>query len=326
MVKLFVSPINLPLSLGMAYPSMHDHTIHLTTVSPSDRPWDKHRHDTDLIADLYEQSDFTAYADRLHTCSNRLEFAVNDDGKLKLKASKFCRVRSCPVCQWRKQLKWRARMFQAFPAIIKDFPKGRFLLLTLTVKNCELGNLRHTVKAMAKGFGRFSRIKQFPGLGYIRSLEVTKSNNLAHPHYHVLMMVDGSYFKGERYLSQKRYGEMWQNAMRLDYTPIVDVRTVKPIKGEKGMMGAICETLKYSVKPSDLSSDKEWLIGLTNALHKTRAISLGGMFRDYLKETEPEDLVNINEDDDELDLDVNAFSLWAEWEQQRAKYRIVDND
>jgi hypothetical protein len=31
-----------------------------------------------------------------------------------LSASRFCRVRTCPVCQWRRSLMWKAKAYQEY--------------------------------------------------------------------------------------------------------------------------------------------------------------------------------------------------------------------
>ena len=87
------------------------------------------------------------------------------------------------------------------------------------------------------------------------------------------------------------------------------------------MMGAVLETFKYSVKPSDLigggtEKDREWLVELTSQLHKTRAIALGGVFKQYLSEAEPEDL--IGEDDDQEDQELS--SIYFGWREILARY------
>ena len=76
----------------------------------------------------------------LNGCSGILKFGVNpDQGKLVLKAF-FCRVRHCPVCQWRRSLLWRAVMFQQLPNIQERFPTHRWVFLTLTEKTHLLPN------------------------------------------------------------------------------------------------------------------------------------------------------------------------------------------
>jgi hypothetical protein len=58
------------------------------------------------------------------------------------------------------------------------------------------------------------------------------------------------------------------------------------------MAQAVCETLKYSVKPGDLLADPKWLDELTKQLQKTRAISIGGCLKEFFSEDDPEDLIN----------------------------------
>ena len=61
-----------------------------------------------------------------------------------------------------------------------------------------------------------------------------------------------------------------------DYLPSVNVKAVKATldeKGRKQLDKAICETLKYSVKPSDLALEGDkgaWLHEMTKQVHKMR--------------------------------------------------------
>jgi len=274
----------------------------LSDFSPSDKPWDIHASERDQVRNLYLESGHP-YARRISDCSQWLDFALtstdSDEVAFKLQSSKFCRVRHCPVCQWRRSLKWRAKFFQVLPQIREVYPTARFIFLTLTVKNCELADLRSQITIMNKAWQRMVQRKNFPALGWVRSLEVTKSkDSSAHPHFHSLLMVPADYFL-DGYLKQSDWTNLWQSALRINYTPIVDVRTVKPKLGVEGdgIAAAVCETLKYSVKPDDLVSSADWLLGLTKQLHKTRAVAVGGVLKQYLAdlEKEPDDLIHVDE-------------------------------
>lgn len=214
---------------------------------------------------------------------------------------------------------WRARFFKALPKLQEDYPKARFIFLTLTVRNCPLEELRDTVKVMNKAWGRLVKRKAFPADGWVKSLEVTMGQDgLAHPHFHVVMMVKPSYFKSGNYLSHEKWTDLWESCLRIDYTPIVNVKTVKPKGGKDGLFIALCETLKYSVKESDLTFDVEWLKGLTDQLHKTRSIAVGGIFKEYLSEDEPEDLIHTEVDEPESGNDEAEF--WFGWKEMTKKY------
>lgn len=285
--------------------SSSDCEVYLSEVSPRDKPWDAHRSNTSAVQQIYRGTEFEPYADRMFTCSRLLDFdmVANEDGeqKLKLIAAGFCRVRMCSTCQWRRSLKWVAKSFESLTKVIEDYPKARWLFLTLTVRNCPVTELRSTINAMNAAFKRLIERKEWIAHGFIKAIEITRSKDGdAHPHFHVLVMVPPSYFKGSAYISQHRWKELWQSVLRIDYLPVVDVRTVKPknIEGDNSpvnaMADAIRETLKYSVKPDDMVADPEWLLEITRQLHKSRAISVGGVLRKYFKFKEPknEDMVN----------------------------------
>jgi Replication protein len=71
---------------------------------------------------------------------------------LKLREARFCRVRHCPICQWRRSLMWLARFQTALPQLLVQHPTARFLFLTLTQKNVSIGELRLTLRDMTKAW------------------------------------------------------------------------------------------------------------------------------------------------------------------------------
>lgn len=317
--------------------------VYLTALSPKDVKWDERRAEADGFRDLYRGTDFDCYSDRITNCSDLLVFAfqVADTGEcaLKLQAAKFCRVRHCPVCQWRRSLMWRAKAFKVLPTVIEQYPKSRFIFLTLTVKNCQLSELRETLVWMNKAWTLLTKRKEWPAQGWIKSVEVTRSHDdSAHPHFHCLVMVPPSYFKGGAYLSQERWSELWQACLRVDYSPIVHVQAIKPPKGASegqegsAMLTALCETLKYSVKPGDIltedhraMSNQEWLVGVTQQLHKTRAVATGGVLKEYLKlvENEPDDLIHADENGIN-EADTNSPRVAFGWREKAKRYRLKE--
>jgi plasmid rolling circle replication initiator protein Rep len=285
---------------------------YLSDISPADKPWDIHRAQSDELAKIYDSIGYDRYAERIGECSQLLTYALkaSDEGeiKLKLREARFCRVRHCLVCQWRRSLMWRARFFKALPEIQAKYPTGRWIFVTLTVKNCELTNLRATLTWMNTAWKRLLGRKEFPALGFVKSTEVTRgADGTAHPHFHCLMLVPAGYFK-RGYLSHAKWTELWQSCLKTEYAPILDVRVVKSSKptsndtldaSNAAMAEAVCETLKYAVKPSDLLADPDWLGELTKQLQKTRAISIGGCLKEFFSEDDPEDLINGEIEEDE---------------------------
>lgn len=308
-----------------------DTEVFLSDLSQRDKPWESHRAKAATVQGLYGQSqepEFQRYAERVQNCSRLLEMILRtgDDGTqhFKLSTARFCRVRLCPVCQWRRSLMWRSRFLKALPSIITAYPSHRYIFITLTVKNCPLPELAKTIAMMNQGFGRLTKRKAWPGVGWVKSVEVTRNakTDEAHPHFHVLVMVRAGYFKSGNYLRQDKWRELWKSVLKLDYLPVVNVKAVKTNLqlGKDNLIVALLETLKYGVKESDLIADAEWLQELTSQLHKTRAVSVGGVFKDFLKEDEPEDLINVDDLPDGQETGDPSF--YFGWREAIQRYQL----
>ena len=114
---------------------------------------------------------------------------------------------------------------------------------------------------------RPSRLRCTPSEKYYieRGLKAGSPNpnyGMYHPHFHVLLMVKPSFFTGKGYVKQEQWAEIWQDCMKLDYVPQVDIRAIKPNKrateesaADAAMTAAISETLKYPIKPDSLKLD-----------------------------------------------------------------------
>ena len=305
---------------------VNDCTPALSDVSERDKPWDKHRANSDRAAGHYRNTEeFNQYATRIDFCSQLLDFKLTPDAtegvfKLKLASAKFCRVRHCPVCQWRRSLMWKAKAYQVLPLIVEAYPSYRWLFVTLTLKNCQIEELRETLTWMHDSFKRMTKLKKFPAVGWLKSTEVTRGKDgSAHPHFHCLLLVKSSYF-GKDYIKQSEWVEMWRKSLRIDYNPVLDVQAIK--QGSQPMQ-LVPELLKYCVKESDLVCDKEWFLELTRQMNKMRCVATGGVLKQYLKalEQEPEDLIGKGEDEDS---EVDEGHLYFGWKRYEKRYRLVD--
>lgn len=299
----------------------------LSDLSSKDKPWDKHRGNADKAANHYRGTkDFDSYAQRMDFCSQFLDFRLVPDAdlgelKMKLSSARFCRVRHCPVCQWRRSLMWKSKAYKVLPKIVASFPKYRWLFITLTIKNCPITELKETLQWMNKSWQRFIQLKAFPAIGWLRSTEVTRGNDgSAHPHFHCLLLVPSSYFSGAGYLKQAAWVEMWRKSLRIDYNPVLDVQAIK--QGRQPME-LVPELLKYCVKESDLVADKEWFLELTRQMNKMKCVTTGGVLKDYLKEleSEPEDLIGKDNEGEEL---IDEGHLYFGWKRTEKKYRLVE--
>ena len=309
---------------------------YLSDLSPRYKLWDVHRAEADEVQLAYSggPSRHQRYAVRVEHCSQVLEFArdlpkASGKQKYKLKNAWFCRVRHCPVCQWRRSLMWQAKVYRALPQLLRDFPDTRFLFMTLTIRNCEVKDLRATLINMAKAWKRMTELRCWPARGWVRAVEITRSqkDRTAHPHYHCLLMVPPAYFQGD-YLKQRQWATLWKQCLRIDYWPIVDIRAIKldlvqtsqrVNKPPARMWEAVAEVLKYAVKPSDMIRDHEWFRGLVDQTHKIRGVAIGGILKRYIKERERESLTREPGEEPE----VSGEQLFFGWKKDVRRYRRV---
>ena len=311
-------------SISVASPALHANgTPALQDVSPHDKPWSKHRYESDQIQSHYEGV-YERYAERISQCSQLLDFRLvpgEESYHLKLSSTRLCHVRTCQVCAWRRSLMYKARAFKALPAFIEDYPTTRYIFLTLTCRNCDIHDLRKSISHLNKSFARLTKLKLWPGIGYLKTVEVTRGRDKvsAHPHLHVLVALRSSYY-AKHYLKKKRWMDLWQKSLRVDYRPILDVQT---IKAEKSPLGLLAELIKYQTKPNDLIfADKEWFLEYTKQIHGTKAFALGGEFKKYFKEMGKE------ETDEEMigndgEGEVDEGHLLFGWRRQQKKYKMV---
>lgn len=309
--------------------------------SPSGRvrPWRVHHRDGLMLAEVYESmAELTAekpdnnaakYLDkarRLTQCAAFAEFQRLPSGELRLHDSSFCRVRLCPMCQWRRSLKLGAQVRQVVERANADRIKEtgaplRWLMVTLTVRNVEGPDLGREIDRLHKALNNMAKSKTWAGavLGWLRATEVTHNTkaDTYHPHMHLLLCVSPSYFRGRNYITQKGWQTMWAHYAGTDYDPIVDVRAVKPADGARlsdlpageqaAAMGKACaEVSKYAAKPADYIIPQDWAASmqavavLDAMLNKRRMTSWGGILKTIAKglqldDPENGDLVHIDE-------------------------------
>lgn len=297
-----------------------------------DRKWKERKLQNIEYAKRLEILGYKAFANA-YQCAEVLKFKELE-GQLRLHQAWFCKSKLCPICNWRRSMKYGVQLGQIIDVSREREPKAKFVFLTLTVKNVSGEKLGEELTNLTKSFDRlFRRAKVKKAvIGYLRAIEVTYTAECDdyHPHIHVLLMVKASYFKmKEYYISQDEWTAMWQQSAKLDYKPIVDVRKVKPnqrkAKNEMDLRGAIVETAKYPTKPIEkMGKTEEQKLKVTDdlmkALKNKRQIGFGGLFKEIRKElqlddVEKGDLVHIDDENQDVSMGVEIVAIWN-WERK----------
>lgn len=279
-----------------------------TDAAGKPRPWAQHRTEADYLQIALAESN-PERAAKMQGCGTWLEFAQQADS-IRLHDANFCRVRMCPLCQWRRSLKIWSQTSDLVAAANKEQRSG-WVMLTLTQRNVDGWELRYELDRIYKAWSDLTRRKPVKRaiLGWMRVLEVTHNSQLNsnsydtfHPHFHALLHVRASYFHSRDYISQREWAALWADCMQLDYTPSVDVHAVR---GDSA--GAIAEVSKYAVKPADVLTPADWDLTvrtveqLDKDLSGRRLIAYGGTLRKlhhqlHLDDAEDGDLVHTSQD------------------------------
>lgn len=285
-----------------------------------ERPWKLHKQENLQLVKIYKtarEKNINLITDSrlfdLEHCADTLLFAENAEGKKKLKSANFCRLRFCPMCQWRRSLKMFGQVQTITDKILERDKSTRFLFATFTVKNVDAENLETCINILNnkflylvsrnKTFAPAKKLKQNL-LGYLKAVEVTYNtkDKTYHPHLHVIFAVKSTFFKNKQnYMTKKEWIELWQQALGVDYKPQTDIRAIKTNTGK-----AIAEVAKYPVKTAPILSlpdDEavEVLKTLTLSLNKKRFVSYGGIFKTVKQELK---LADIETDKDLVNTDI----------------------
>lgn len=263
------------------------------------RKWNLHKQNNLKLVELYKQaikiSPNVISPKRLQDladCASQLEYLQDAEGNKKLYKTYFCRVRLCPMCQWRRSLKLFSQVSKITDYINQqNNNQVRYLFITLTQKNCNGSELVQEINKINKSFSLLvdktkrvqpaSKFKKML-LGYIKSTEVTYNpkTKTYHPHLHCIFAVQGEYFNKANYINKNTWRSIWADLLKIDYLPQINVQAIKPARQQK----AVAELAKYPAKVSSIlnlpqAQAVQVVMDLTTLCYKRRFVAFGGIFK-----------------------------------------------
>lgn len=223
--------------------------------------------------------------ERCESCGDLTIFLADFEMKnKKLHKASFCGNRFCPMCSWRMSCKDSLKISILMEHLRKEENK-EFIFLTLTAPNVKEDKLEEEIKHYNKSFKKLMGRKEVKSIvkGYIRKLEVTynsdmssKSYDTYHPHFHVVIAVNKTYFKkSDLYINQQRWLELWQEVTGNSSITQVDVR-----KSKSNNLKEVYELAKYSAKDTDYLVSRPVFNVFYRALKGKQFIVFSGLFKD----------------------------------------------
>ena len=256
---------------------------------------------------------------RLQVCGDFLLFLKSKNNAYRLKKANLCNNRFCPLCSSLRAKK-NAVIVLELMEYIREIKKLEFVFFTLTAPNIVGEKLEEEIKEFNNSFKELIRSKEFRKVckGYIRKLEVTYNRERAdfHPHFHIVMAVNQSYFKSKDYISTALLKTLWRKFKKNDSIEAVDMRKVK--------MNSIKEVLEiatYCTKSSDLyDNGQEVFDYFYSALRGKQEITYSGIFADVKKlrdngELKIENIKSLEEIQEKA-----IEKVWHKWKKENQEY------
>ncbi|ECT2894331.1 TPA: protein rep [Salmonella enterica] len=266
---------------------------------------------------IEENETLTKRGERSLNCAQQ-RYIVVVNGKAHTVFTHRCRSRHCQNCQRIKAFVWQEKMKEIFPDLISKYPNHKYLFITFTVKNPKLKNLKSVLICMSRAYAKMFQRKAFKKwfVGDIRSTEITRGNSgedEAHPHFHALICVHPTYFKGVNYMSADVWGKNWGECLEAEFKkegleynaadypkgfPRVDIRLAKSADRKTDITNKnitehgeqlINYVLKYSVKGSDLLKNgkaDQWFWEFDKQVKNIRMIAASGDIKKSLAKLE----------------------------------------
>ena len=283
--------------------------------------WIFYKNESLRVAGIYES--FPAHRKKakcIRACAEALRFREDVDSetgvvKYILISAMFCRKRYCPICQWRRRLKFYAIFHQAIPMILAQLrPSSKLLFLTFTRRTCPVTELRSTLQIMRDAYNRMADRKKFKLAvdGWFRTIGITNTGDgTAHPHFHCLLALSPTY-SGVNYISNKEWASLWHEALKMKYDERIYLEKVGKSKGD------LERVLRYCVRKEDIYGEPDWFITLTEQTHCSRFVAQSGIIKDILKTCKSSRGIKI----DELGADSDGLEFW--WDAEGEDYNILD--
>jgi len=293
--------------------------------------WTYHKTNNRHIGGCYSRSQIKIvkkWAERMLTCGNFVSYAYEkmDDGTLKYKRSialvKLCKVRTCPICQWRRSLQLTATIGTKLRQVLADNPHLTAYMVSLTVLNVNVEQLNSEIKLMCKAWHKLTRRVAFKNVvtHWVRTIEVTAGARGVvgdtHPHIHAILIVDKSKMP-VGWDNKDKWRLLWQNVAKLDYLPQIDI---KPVRNTGG---AICECLKYCVKPSANLAKSGWLENVALQLINIRLLGVSKTLNDIVDNLTNTDTAYVLVDNlpDGIVAEGNTIIINYRWDNKNKQYK-----
>lgn len=233
----------------------------------------------------------------------------------------YCKHPHCPLCQRQKARKYCSKTHQLLdqnPHLLHS----KWVYLTLTIRDCDVDDLRPTADRMTRAFQRLSsrRFWKDNVLGGVRFFEVTESqvdSESVHPHFHCLLLVSPSMFAGNNYVSTAKWAKEWQQALQVYYEPQVHIERLSGKPDE--LRDKIIGYSGYSMKHREKILDRRRFLVMTHEMREFNRVQPFGLVRSLFSELDGQATFEAIDQLEEVRQNQEPLNLV--WDGQTGTYR-----
>lgn len=311
---------------------------------------------------------------RVSECCDIVQHVTTKDyDAMKVHFANSCTNRFCPICSWTKAKK-DALMLAVLMEAIYTEKEYEFVFVTLTIPNVVADDLEPSIRRLNGALSKLFRRKIFQKVnkGYVRKLEVTYNDkeyitkemfynarsyfeardlyigdknpnfDTYHPHIHLLVAVNSSYFTSRDYIKRDTWLKNWREVYGDQSITQVDVRKVnsKPQQVSEDStfsqdvtkeghfstdFGAVAEMAKYTAKGNHLLYSRRVFETFYKALKSKQFITFNGVFKEYVTLYKKGDLDHYKPIDENF-YEFLITSLWNKKEVYDSYHRELTHE
>jgi len=198
----------------------------------------------------------------------------SDREKRSIISSWYCGNKSCPICQWRKSLRYCTKMHQLLdhtPQLLN----AKWVCLKLPVRDCPVEKLRAVVSRMDHSCRTMANRQLWKKNvhGGIRFLEVgdeCQEAGFVNPYFNCLLLVSQSMYEESNSTLESDWAKEWKQALGAKYSPIVKARKLTGIDEE--IRSQIISCIRNSMIPGETPRDRSWFQTKTHQMRSLRLV------------------------------------------------------
>jgi hypothetical protein len=222
-------------------------------------------------------------AQRVEECADIVKFKECANGFLAFKSARFCRVRGCPMCEWRRSRRIAKLVARAVEKLeIK--PNDKWQQLGVSIHPIPVSELSRGLDDLCNGFSRLSQLKAWRIQGGFRFIQLQWMEDMVQPSIQFLGLFPAR-MMGKNYISKDKWTKLWVQSVRHESVPEADTQNFGAIPFV--YVAHKSKLLAWRSLNLELCPDTSFVLGFQE-IHRRKFLTATGCFRDtFTQKKEP---------------------------------------